>query len=217
MSIAVTSAARYFAPRLLGAFVQGHAGIRTSLFIGNGGAVMARLHRNEDDLYLVADPPQLSDVVVQAIVPNPLVVVARADHPLAGERNIAFARFAREPFLMREEGSGTRNATLAVFARHGLAPQTCMELSSNEAIREAILAGVGISILSRYTLGIEAEPTGLVCLDVEGFPLESHWHFAYPVGKHLSLAARAFMDFTRAEAGKLAREALARPPLSLRA
>jgi DNA-binding transcriptional LysR family regulator len=83
-----------------------------------------------------------------------------------------------------------------------------MELSSNEAIREAILAGVGVSILSRYTLGIEAEPTGLVCLNVEGFPLESHWHFAYPLGKHLSSAARAFMEFARTEAKTLARTQL---------
>lgn len=211
LSLAATSAARYFAPRLLGAFVQRHPGIQTSLFIANAGELMDRLHHNEDDLYLVADPRPSSDVVVQAVVPNPLVVVARADHPLAGECDIPFARFAREPFLMREEGSGTRNAALAVFARHGMAPRTCMELSSNEAIREAILAGVGVSILSRYTLGIEPEPTGLACLDVEGFPLESHWHFAYPVGKHLSSCARAFMDFSRAEAGKLAREALARP------
>lgn len=207
LSIAVASAARYFAPRLLGAFAQLHPGIRTSLHIDNGGALMERLHRNEDDLYLVADPPA-GEMVVQAIVPNPLVVVARADHPLAGVRNIAFDRFAQEPFLMREPGSGTRDAALKVFARHGLVPKTRMELSSNEAIREAILAGVGVSILSRYTLGIEAEPTGLVCLDVEGFPLESHWHFAYPLGKHLSSAARAFMEFARTEAKTLARTQL---------
>jgi LysR family transcriptional regulator, low CO2-responsive transcriptional regulator len=129
---------------------------------------------------------------------------------LARERNIAFERIAQEPFLMREPGSSTRSAALKVFAEHELAPKTRMELSSNEAIREAILAGVGVSILSRYTLGIEPQPAGLICLDVEGFPLESHWHFAYPVGKHLCAAARAFLDFARAEAGKLAREALAR-------
>ena len=99
-----------------------------------------------------------------------------------------------------------------MFAAHGLAPKTRMELSSNEAIREAILAGLGVSILSRYTLGIEPEPTGLACLDVEGFPLESQWHFAYPIGKHLSPAARAFMEFARTEARQLARSALAQPP-----
>lgn len=216
LSIAVTSTARYFAPRLLGAFAQRHPGIRTSLYIDNGAALMERLRRNEDDLYLVADPAPASDVMVQAVVPNPLVVVARADHPLAGERNVAFARLAQEPFLMREAGSGTRDATLKVFAQHGLAPKTRMELSSNEAIREAILAGLGVSILSRYTLGIEAEPTGLACIDVEGFPLASQWHFAYPVGKHLSLAARAFLEFARAEARQLARSALAPPAVITR-
>ena len=211
LSVAVTSTARYFAPRLLGAFAQRHPGIRTSLHIDNSGALMERLHRNEDDLYLVADPGSAGDVVVQAIVPNPMVVLARADHPLAGEHNIAFARLAQEPFLMREEGSGTRSTTLKVFAARGLVPKTRMELSSNEAIREAILTGLGVSILSRYTLGIEPEPAGLTCLDVEGFPLESQWHFAYPIGKHLSPAARAFMEFTRTQAKELARSALAQP------
>lgn len=86
-----------------------------------------------------------------------------------------------------------------------------MELSSNESIREAILSGVGVSILSRYTLGMEPEPDGLVCLAVENFPLESHWHFAYPTGKHLCTAARAFLEFGRQQARTLARCAAAGP------
>ena len=213
LSIAVASTARYFAPRLLGAFAQRHPGIQPSLHIDNSGAVMERLHRNQDDLYLVADPPLASDIMVQALVPNPLVVVARADHPLAGQRDVKFSRIAAEPFLMRESGSGTRDATLKMFDRHGLSPKMRMELSSNEAIREAILAGLGISILSRYTLGIEPEPIGLACVDVEGFPLQSQWHLAYPIGKHLSLAARAFLEFARAQASQLARCALAAPAI----
>ena len=210
LAIAVTSTARYFAPRLLGAFAQLHPGVRTTLHVANTGALMERLRRNEDDLYLLADPPA-REMVVQALVPNPLVVVARADHPLARETHIPFARLAREPFLMREPGSGTRSAALKVFARHGLAPRTRMELSSNESIREAILWGLGVSILSRYTLGMEPEPDGLACLDVEGFPLESHWHFAYPPGKHLCTAARAFLEFGRQQARTLARCAAAGP------
>jgi DNA-binding transcriptional LysR family regulator len=97
---------------------------------------------------------------------------------------------------------------LKVFAQHGLPTNTRMELSSNEAIREAILGGLGVSILSRYTLGIEPEPAGLACLQVEGFPIESHWHLAYPLGKHLSAAARAFMEFARANARTLALDGL---------
>ncbi len=210
LGIAASSSARYFAPRLLGAFAQRHPGIQPSLHVANTGEVMDRLRHNHDDLYLVAGPVTASDVVVQAVVPNPLVVVVRADHPMAQERDIPFALLAREPFLMREPGSGTRDAVLQVFARHGMVPRTRMELSSNEAVREAILAGAGVSILSRFTLGIEPEPPGLACADVRGFPLETHWHFAYPVGKHLSAAARAFMEFARAEARTLAREGLGR-------
>ena len=85
-----------------------------------------------------------------------------------------------------------------------------MELSDDEAIREAILAGLGISIMSRFTLGLEPEPSRLICLDVEGFPLENHWYFAYPIGKQLSPTARAFMEFARLEARELARQGLQR-------
>ena len=212
LHLAVTSTAKYFAPRLLGAFIQRYPGIESSLQIHNRSALIERLRNNEDDLYMFADPPEEQQVVVQTILPNPLVVLARADHPLAEEKDIAFTRLAGEPFLMREPGSGTRMVVLKLFEQHGLAPRIRMELSSNEAVREAILAGLGVSILSRYTLGLEPEQTKLVCLDVEGFPLESYWHFVYPVGKHLSLAARAFMDFTRAEAKTLVLQGFAQHP-----
>jgi len=212
LQFAVTSTAKYFAPRLLGAFIQCYPGVETSLQVHNRSTLIERLRNNEDDLYLFADPPDHEEVMVQAILSNPLVVLARSDHPLASERDIAFSRLASEPFLIRELGSGTRMVTLKLFEQHGLTPKIRMELSTNEAIREAILAGLGISILSRYTLGLEPEQTKLVCLDVEGFPLESHWHFVYPVGKHLSVAARAFMDFARVEAKNLVLEGFAQRP-----
>jgi DNA-binding transcriptional LysR family regulator len=210
--LAVTSTAKYFAPRLLGAFVQRYPGIQTSLQIHNRSTLIERLGNNQDDLYMFADPPGQKEIMVQAILSNPLVVFARSDHPLAGEKNTALARLANEPFLIREPGSGTRMVTLKLFEQHGLAPKIRMELSTNEAIREAILAGLGISILSRYTLGLEPEQSRLICLDVEGFPLESHWHFVYPVGKHLSIAARTFMDFARTEARNLVQESFERRP-----
>ncbi len=209
LQLAVTSTAKYFAPRLLGAFIQRYPGVETSLHINNRSTLLERLRNNEDDLYMFANPPDQQEVMVQAILSNPLVVFACSDHPMAGEKDIAFARLADEPFLIREPGSGTRMATLRLFERHGLTPKIRMELNTNEAIREAILAGLGVSILSRYTFGLEPEQTKLVCLDVEGFPLESHWHFVYPVGKHLSVAARAFMDFARVEAKNLALDGFA--------
>lgn len=212
LRIAVTSAARYFAPRLLGAFAQRHPGIATSLHIANAASVMERLRTNEDDLYLVADPPETGDIMAQALVPNPLVVVARADHRLAAERSVSFERFAAEPFLMREPGSGTRGAALKAFADHGATPLVRMQLDSNEAIREAILAGLGVSILARYTLGIEPEPAGLTCLAVQGFPRASQWHLVYPVSKHVSAAAGAFLEFARVQSRPLVNQGLAEPP-----
>jgi LysR family transcriptional regulator, low CO2-responsive transcriptional regulator len=207
LRLAVTSTARYFAPRLLGAFVQRYPAIETALQIHNRSTLMDKLTRNEDDLYMFARVPDDREVIVQTILPNPLVVFARSDHPLASQTNISFERLAREPFLMREPGSETRADALKLFEQHAVVPKIRMELESNEAIREAILAGVGVSILSRYMLGLEPEMSGLACLDVEGFPIERHWHFVYPVGKQLSPVARAFLDFTRAEAKNLAQGA----------
>jgi DNA-binding transcriptional LysR family regulator len=210
LQLAVTSTARNIASRLLGAFVQRHPGIEPSLQFHNRSTLIQRLQRNEDDLYIFAHPPEECEVVIQTILPNPLLLVARADHSLAKEKRIPFARLAEEPFLMREPGSGTRTAVLGLFERHGLAPKVRMELNSDESIRDGILAGLGVSILSRCSLGPDPLRANLVCLDVEGFPIESHWQFVYPVGKQLSAAARAFMDFSRAEAKGLAQAAYSR-------
>jgi DNA-binding transcriptional LysR family regulator len=97
---------------------------------------------------------------------------------------------------------------MKLFTQHGRVPKISLELSTDEAIKEAILAGLGVSIMSRFTLGLEPESTRLICLDVDGFPLENHWHFAYPIGKQLSATARAFMDFARLEAKSLVMDSI---------
>ncbi|MEW6689979.1 MAG: LysR substrate-binding domain-containing protein [Pseudomonadota bacterium] len=204
LRLAACSTGKHLAPRLLAAFIQRHPGVEAALEIHNRQALLERLAGNEDDLYLFASPLEREDVVMQALLANPLVVLARDDHPLAGERRIAFERLAAEPFLMREPGSGTRLLASRMFERRGLAPKVRLELNTDEAIKEAILAGLGISILSRSTFGREPDSKRLVCLDVEGFPLENHWYFAYPLGKQLSATARAFMDFARPAAREMA-------------
>jgi DNA-binding transcriptional LysR family regulator len=202
LHVAVHSSAHYFTSRLLERFVEANPAIDASLCVQEWPA------SDEHDLHMLVEPPEGRPLVVQAVVPNPLVVLAHAGHPLAAEKDIPFERLAREPFLMREPGCATRRVVLRLFAQHGAAPNIRIELRSDEAIREAIHAGLGVSILPRYALGVERMLTRLVCLDVEGFPLESHWHFAYPVGKRLSPAARAFLDFARAEAKSLFRDCL---------
>ena len=202
LQVAVPSSAHYFAARLLEAFLLRNPGVHASLQVHN------RLALIEHDLCMVVEPPEGREVVAQAVVPNPLVVFAGAEHPLAREQDIPFARLAAEPFIMREPGSGTRMIILRLFARHGIVPQIRMELASDEAIREAVVAGLGVAILPRYALGLDPLLTKLVSLDVDGFPVESHWHFVYPIGRRLSGATRAFMDFARAEARSLFRDCL---------
>jgi DNA-binding transcriptional LysR family regulator len=203
LRLAVSSAGKYFAPRLLGAFIRRYPAVQVSLETRNRQALIERLANNEDDLYIFAAPIEREDIVSQALLPNPLVVFARDDHALAHERRIGFARIAAEPFLMREPGSGTRLLAEKLFEQHGLSPKVRMELNTDEAIKEAILAGLGIAIMSRFTLGLEAGASRLVCLDVDGFPLQNHWHLAYRAGKHLSPVAREFMNFARVEARDL--------------
>ena len=199
LRLAVTSTGKYIAPRLLAAFVKEHPGLEVALHVGSWREIVERLTHNVDDLYILGNPPGETEVVVQRIVPNPFFVYARADHPLAHERRIPFERIAQEPILVREKGSGTRRLTDQLFAKHGSKPNVIMEVASDEGIKEAILAGAGVSILSRHALGFEPSRQ-LATLDVQGFPVESHWHFAYPIGKQPSPIAQAFLDFVRRNA-----------------
>ena len=199
LHIAASTVAKYFASRNLAEFLKLHAGIDAKLHVGHRQSVLGRIAENADDLYLMMDPPADDNVVSLRLMANPLMVFASADHPLAAEKKIPFARLAHEPLLVRETGSGTRMVTDRVFREHNIAPNIRMELGSNEAIRESIGAGLGISILSRHAAGIDAEP-GLVMLDVEGFPVESYFYLVYPVGKQLSVVAQTFLEFMRTAA-----------------
>jgi DNA-binding transcriptional LysR family regulator len=212
LRLAVSTTGMSFASRLLGAFVASRPGVDISLQAHNRQALVERLAKNEDDLYLFTSAPEIEGVVTQEILSNPYVVLARDDHPLAAATSIPFARLAQEPFLIREEGSGSRRTALRIFAEHGLTPRIRMELGTNEAIKEAILGGLGLTIMSRYTLGLDPESSRYRSLDVEGFPVENHWYFAYPQGKQLSPVARALLEFARVEAKRLVTPKRARPP-----
>ena len=147
------------------------------------------------DLYILGQPPKEIDVIAETFLKNQLVALASVEHPLANEKGITPKRIVKEPFLSRESGSGTRIATERFFADQGLKPKIRMELGSNEAIKQAILGGLGLSILSHHTLALDA-PTGqLVVLDVKGLPINRHWYYAYPAGKQLSVVAQVFLEY----------------------
>ena len=202
LHIAASTVAKYFASRSLVAFLKLYPGIDAKMHVGHRQSLLDRIGENADDLYLMMDPSDSDEVVSVRLLPNPIMVFAPQDHALAGEKNIPFSRLATEPLLAREPGSGTRMVTDRLFCEHGVTSNIRMELGSNEAIRESMRAGLGISILSRHALGIDIEP-GLTTLDVEGFPVESHCHLVYPVGKQLSFVAQTFLDFMRQQAQSL--------------
>jgi DNA-binding transcriptional LysR family regulator len=197
LRLAVVTTAKYFAPRLLGPFCQQYPGIEVSLKVSNRERVLDRLADNQDDLYVLGQPPEDIDVVSEPFLENPLVVLAPAHHPLAGQDKIPLQRLAEEPFLLRESGSGTRAATERLFAEHGLTMKVRMELGSNEAIKQAIVGGLGVSVLSRHTLALDAPMGQLAVLDVEGFPIARQWYVAYPSGKQLSVVARTFLEYLK--------------------
>jgi DNA-binding transcriptional LysR family regulator len=155
LRLAVSSTGKYFAPRLLAEFALKFPEVELSLQIHHRETLLKRLAANEDDLYIFANPPEKAETVNRAILPNPMAVFARADHPLANQKRIPFATLAEEPFLIREPGSGTRMSVQRMFEERGFEPKVRMELSTNEAIKQAIIAGLGVSIMSRYTLGLD--------------------------------------------------------------
>ncbi|APZ43510.1 LysR family transcriptional regulator [Acidihalobacter ferrooxydans] len=193
LRIAAVSTSEYFVPRLLGGFCALHPNIEVALEVNNREHLFARMKENMDDLYIIGRPPQNIAAEFRAFMPNPLVIFARKDHPLRAAKNISLEQIAQNPFLLREPGSGTRDAIEKRFRANNLELKVRMELGSNEAIKQAVIGGFGLSALSRNTL--ESCEEKLQILDVEGFPIMSSWHIGYPTGKRLSVAAKGFLQF----------------------
>ena len=195
IKLSAITTAKYFMPHLLGVFVRDYPEVEPRLTITNQSRVVERLENNLDDLVIMGTLPENLDLVAEYFLDNPIVVVAHPDHPLVGQKNIPLARIAEERFLSREPGSGTRAARTRLFADHGLKANVYMELGSSEAIKQAVMAGLGISVLSRHNLALELETGLLAVLDVEHFPLVRQWYAVHQKGKKLSSTARMFLDF----------------------
>ena len=192
LRLGVTTTAKYFVPAVLGVFCQQYPGVEILLKVSNQQALLERLARNEDDLYILGRPPQELSVTAIPFMDNPLVMLAHPAHPMAGEQCIPPERFAEEWFLMREPGSGTRDATEKFFDQYGFRLKERLTLGSNEAIKQAVMAQLGVAVLSRSTVGLETEVGRLVMLDVHGFPIPRQWYIVYPADKRLSVVADTF-------------------------
>ncbi|NJM46887.1 MAG: LysR family transcriptional regulator [Alkalinema sp. RU_4_3] len=214
LRIAVVTTAKYVIPRILGPFCQRYPGIDISLSVTNHQHIIDGFLTNQNDLYILSQPPEDIDVTVQPFLENPLVVLASREHPLVKEKNITLERLAQEPFIMREPGSGTRKEVQRMFESHSLALKVKLDLGSNEAIKQAVAGGLGVSVLSKHTLALDGPNSHVAILDVQNFPIQRHWYVMYPSGKQLSAIAMVFHDYLLNEGKQVAQETAFRGLLS---
>jgi len=200
LEIAVASTANYFATRLLATFSREHSGAQISLDVTNREGLLARLDANEIDLVIMGRPPTQPDLVAEAFMDNPLVVIAAPGHPLTRPGPVPIQDLQHETFMVRERGSGTRTAMERFFDEQGIRLTTGMEMSSNEAIKQAVQAGLGLGLVSAHTLELELASARLVVLDVDGLPIRRHWYIVHRRGKRLSPMATSFRAFVLQDA-----------------
>lgn len=189
------STAKYFAPRLVKLLRARHPGIEVALEIGNREAILADLDRMRFDLTIMGRPPRLPPVEARPIGPNPHTLIAAPDHPLAGRSALSAADLAGETFLSREDGSGTRILMTRYLDRLGDgAPFNVVEMGSNETIKQAVMAGLGIAFLSLHTLADELRHGSLVTLQAPGLPIERHWFLVRRLDQPQAPAAHALAE-----------------------
>lgn len=193
LRVALVTTAKYFLPRMLGAFCQRYPEIDIELEIANREKIVERLRNNQDDIYVMSYPPNDLDIVRIPFLDNAYVVIAPARHWALG-RPVSLAELSGEPFILREMGSGSRHVIEQHMREEHVQLKVRLSLASNEAIRDLVASGMGLSVLSRHALGRNPERDGLAILDVEGFPLKQAWNVVHLSGKILSLPAKAFLD-----------------------
>jgi len=192
LRLGAVSTAKYFAPSLLAGFSRDYPGVAVRFGVANREETVRQLAHNEIDLAIMGRPPRGLDTAAAPFARHPLVIVAAPSHPLAGKRRIPLKRLIEEPFIIREPGSGTRASMERVFRDRGARYRASMEVSSNETIKQAVIAGLGIAFISLHTVGLELRTRSLAMLDVAGLPVMRDWFVVHLKNKRLSPVAAAF-------------------------
>ena len=203
LQVAVVTTAKYFMPHLLGGFLQQYPQVEPKMQFTNRARVMERLLNKEDDFVVMGQIPDKERLEAYPFLHNVLGIAAAPNHPLAERENISLAELAQERFLKREPGSGTRKVFDKMLADQGLYIEPYMELSSSEALKQGVMAGLGLAILSLHSVQLERESGKLVILDVEGFPLVRRWYATHLKGIKLSLVAQTFLEYMLTEGDNL--------------
>ena len=203
LEITVATTANAFATRMLSKFNKEHEGSTVSLDVTNRERLLRQLADNDKDIAIMGRPPEDADLVTEPFAENPLVVIAAPDHPLAGIQPIPLYMLQAQTFVVREQGSGTRTAMQRFFEEHSLSITSSMEMNENEAIKQAVQAGMGLGVVSIHTIELELETKRLVILDVEDFPIMRHWYLVHRKEKRLSPITQAFKDYVLDEGRNL--------------
>jgi len=216
LRIAVVSTASYFLPPLIAAYSERYPGVRISLEVANRESVLSCLAEHRTDIAITGEPPVGVELDAQRFMDNPLVVIANPNHPLARLERIGLARLCAERLVMREAGSGTRAAVERHFAEHKVGYILGCELNSNEAIKQAVQAGLGFGVVSLQTIELELETRRLAVLPVESFPIVRHWFIVHRRDKRMSASLQAFRSLLLAQVPVTAVDAPAPAAASVR-
>jgi DNA-binding transcriptional LysR family regulator len=208
MRLGVVSTAKYFAPRLLAQFLKLHPGLEFKLTLHNRAEIIEQLQSYSIDLGIMGRPPEGLHFEGTPFAPNPLVAVAAPSHPLSLRRELRPEDLADQPFIVRESGSGTRHAMDRYFADNEVKVRQVMEADSNETIKQAVMAGIGLGFLSLHTVRPELAAGRIAVLDVFGLPLRRQWYVVHSRQRRLTPAAEEFMQYLLREAEGLMRAAL---------
>ena len=200
ISVGLVSTAKYFMPRLLARFAQEHPGIDVQFSVGNREALLQRLHDNAIDLAVTGRTPDEYDAHAEPVASHPYVLIGPADHPLRDARRFDLHELRHDTFLLREEGSGSRRVAEEMFRNHLFTPARTIGMGSNETIKQAVMAGMGVSLISLHTLPLELKTGEVSLLDVIGTPIERTWYVVHMNAKRLLPAGQKFRNFLLDEA-----------------
>jgi DNA-binding transcriptional LysR family regulator len=217
LKLGAVSTAKYFAPSLLSAFTPAYPEVTIKFSVGNREEIIKQLAANEIDLVIMGRPPRELDTIAEPFAKHPLIIIASPGHPFASRRRFPLKQLASQQFLIREAGSGTRASMEYVFREHAVPFRVSMEVSSNETIKQAVMAGMGVSFISAHTVGLELATGKLVSLDVAGLPIMRDWYVIHLREKRLAPIAAAFRSFLLSRGRRIIHQAIGNLPRVRRA
>jgi len=200
ISVSIVSSATYFAPKLLAAYSAQYPRVDVRFSVGNRETLLRQLQDNATDIAIMGRPPPELGTMAEPLAYHPHVLIGSLDHPLRDARRFDLQELAADTFLLREPGSGTRAVSEQMFKQHLFTPARSVTLGSNESIKQAVIAGMGVSLISLHTLALELRSQVLALLDVNGTPVERTWQIVHLRSKRLSPTCIAFRRFLLEEA-----------------